>query len=111
MMRYVRKMDTNSIDEIILAQADRLSARGPEITDEIVEHNITYLNMLLRFYLEARETLKPLPKLLDGNEVMKILNIKPSRQLGEIMEALHEAQINGDIIDKDHAIEFVKNYK
>lgn len=111
MMRYVRKMDTNSIDEIILAQADRLSARGPEITDEIVEHNITYLNMLLRFYLEARETLKPLPKLLDGNEVMKILNIKPSRQLGEIMEALHEAQINGDILDKDHAIEFVKNYK
>ena len=111
MMRYVRKMDMNSIDEIILAQADRLSARGPEITDEIVEHNITYLNMLLKFYLEARETLKPLPKLLDGNDVMKILNIKPSRKLGEIMEALHEAQINGDITDKNHAIEFVKNYK
>ena len=110
MMRYVRKMDKNSIDAIILAQADRLSARGPEITDEIVECNITSLNMLLKFYLEARETLKPLPKLLDGNEVMKILNIKPSRRLGEIMDALHEAQISGDVVTKDHAIEFVKNY-
>ena len=110
MMRYVRKMDKNSIDAIILAQADRLSARGPEITDEIVERNITSLNMLLKFYLEARETLKPLPKLLDGNEVMKILNIKPSRRLGEIMDALHEAQISGDVLTKDHAIEFVKNY-
>lgn len=109
MMRYVRKMDKNSIDAIILAQADRLSARGPEITDEIVERNITALNMLLKFYLEARETLKPLPKLLDGNEVMKILNIKPSRRLGEIMDALHEAQISGDVLTKDHAIEFVKN--
>ena len=108
MMRYVRKMDTNSIDAVILAQADRLSARGPEITDEIVERNITSLNMLLRFYLEARETLKPLPKLLDGNDVMKILNIKPSKKLGEIMEALHEAQISGDVITKDHAVEFVK---
>lgn len=85
MMRYVRKMDTNSIDAIILAQADRLSARGPEITDQIVERNITSLNMLLRFYLEARETLKPLPKLLSGNDVMQILNIKPSKRLGEIM--------------------------
>ena len=66
--------------------------------------------MLLKFYLEARETLKPLPKLLDGNEVMKILNIKPSRRLGEIMDALHEAQISGDVVTKDHAIEFVKNY-
>lgn len=110
MMRYVRKMDSNSIDAIILAQADRLSARGPEITDEIVERNITSLNMLLRFYLEARETLEPLPKLLSGNDVMDILNIKPSRQLGEIMEALHEAQISGDVITREHAVEFVKNF-
>ncbi len=109
MMRYVRKMDTNSIDAIILAQADRLSARGPEITDQIVERNITSLNMLLKFYLEAKETLKPLPKLLSGNDVMQILNIKPSKRLGEIMDALHEAQISGDVITKEHAIEFVKN--
>lgn len=108
MMRYVRKMDKNSIDAIILAQADRLSARGPEITDEIVERNITSLNMLLKFYLETRETLKPLPKLLSGNDVMDILNIKPSRKLGEIMEALHEAQISGDVITREHAVDFVK---
>ena len=101
-------MEDNSIDEIILAQADRLSARGPEITDQIVENNITYLNMLLRFYLETRETLKPLPKLLTGNDVMQLLNIKPSKQLGEIMNALHEAQLSGDVITKDHAIDFVK---
>lgn len=108
MMRYVRKMDCNAIDEIILAQADRLSARGPEITDEIIEHNITYLNMLLRFYLEVRETLKPLPKLLTGNDVMKLLNIKPSKKLGEIMDALHEAQLSGDVLTKEHAVDFVK---
>ena len=110
MMRFVRKMGDNSIDDIILAQADRLSARGPEITDAIVENNITYLNMLLRFYLETRETLKPLPKLLTGNDVMQLLNIKPSRELGEIIDALHEAQLSGDVLTKNHAIEFVKNY-
>lgn len=108
MMRYVRKMEDNSIDAIILAQADRLSARGPEITDEIVERNIAYLNMLLKFYLEAKETIKPLPKLLSGNDVMDILNIKPSKKLGEIMDALHEAQLSGDVLTKEHAIEFVK---
>lgn len=109
MMRFVRKMDKNSIDNIILAQADRLSARGPEITDNIVEKNINSLNMLLKFYLEARETLKPLPKLLTGNDVMEILNIKPSPKLGEIMENLHEAQLSGDILTKDQAVEFVKS--
>lgn len=111
MMRYVRKMDNDSIDAIILAKADRLSARGPEITDNIVEKNISSLDMLLKFYLEARETLEPLPKLLDGNEVMKLLNIRPSKQLGVIMNELHEAQISGDVTSKEQAIEFVKHAK
>ena len=39
---------------------------------------------------------------------MEILNIKPSRRLGEIMEALHDAQISGDVLTKDDAIAFVK---
>lgn len=111
MMRFVRKMDTNCIDNIILAQADRLSARGPEITDEIVEKNINSLNTLLKFYLSAKETLKPLPKLLSGNEVMNILQIKPSPKLGEIMNALHEGQLLGDIVTKDDAIKFVQSYQ
>ncbi len=110
MMRYVRKMDLNSIDAIILAQADRLSARGPEITDEIVERNISSLNMLLKFYLEVKDSLQPLPKLLDGNEVMEILGIQPSPRLGKIMEALHEAQISGDVLTREHAVDFVKNF-
>ncbi len=109
MMRYVRKMDSNAIDAIILAQADRLSARGPEITEAIVERNINSLNMLLKFYLEAKDSLKPLPKLLSGNEVMEILNITQSPKLGEIMAALHEAQMSGEVTTKEHAINFVKN--
>ncbi len=54
-----------------------------------------------------RETLKPLPKLLDGNEIMKIFNIKPSPKLGEIIEALNEAQISGDVETKEDAINFI----
>ena len=111
MMRYVRKSEDNAIDNILIAKADRLSALGPEITEEIVNENISSLNKLLEFYLDAKETLQPLPKLLDGNEVMQILNIKPSPRLGKVLEALQEAQISGDILTKDDAIKFVKSLK
>ena len=110
MMRYVRKMEDNSIDEIVLSKADRLSARGPAITDGMVENNLNSLTRLQNFYLSVKDTLEPLPKLLDGREVMKLLNIKPSPRLGEIMDALHEAQLNGDITTKEHAVEFVKSF-
>ena len=109
MMRYIRKMEVNVIDNIILAKADRLSARGEVITEEIVRENIDGLDKLLKFYLERRETLKPLPKLLDGKEIMEIKKINQSPELGRIIAELKEAQINGDVNTKEDAIDFVKS--
>ena len=111
MMRYVRKMGENVIDNIFLAKADRLSAQGKEVTKEMTEENINGLNRLLKFYLGVKPTLKPLPKLLDGQEIMKILNIKPAPILGKIINELHEAQLSGDVNSKEEAIEFIKTRK
>ena len=107
MMRYVRKMGDNVIDNIILAKADRLSARGVDITEEIVNANISGLDKLLDFYLSKKDTLAPLPKLIDGREIMEILNIKPSPKLGEIINAINEAQLNGDISTHEDAVKMV----
>ncbi|MCQ2739664.1 MAG: HD domain-containing protein [bacterium] len=111
MMRYVRKMNDNVIDNIFLAKADRLSARGVDITDEMVETNITGLNNLLKFYMSVKDTLEPLPKLLDGLEIMEIKNISQSPLLGKIINELHEAQLNGIVNTRDEAIEFVNTYE
>ena len=111
LMRYIRKMESNVIDNIILAKADRLSARGEAITEDIVKDNIQGLDRLLAFYLEKKDTLKPLPKLLDGYEIMQIRSIKQSPKLGEIIKALKEAQINGEVNTTEEAIKFVKSFK
>ena len=108
-MRYIRKMEECVIDNIVLAKADRLSARGEAVSDEMVDKNISALNKLCEYYLSVKDTLEPLPILLDGTEVMKLLNIKPSKKLGEIMNALHEAQLSGDVTTKEQAIEFINN--
>ena len=107
MMRYVRKMGDNVIDNVILAKADRLSARGVDITEEIVNANISGLDKLLDFYLSKKDSLAPLPKLIDGREIMEILNIKPSPKLGEIINAINEAQLNGDISTHEDAVKMV----
>lgn len=109
-MRYIRKMEDNVIDNIILAQADRLSARGPAITDEIVNDNISRLNKLLEFYLMIKPKLKPIPKLLTGQEIMEIKNIPQSPILGKIISALKEEQSEGNILTKAEAVEFIKNF-
>lgn len=110
MMRYIRKMGENVVDNIILAKADRLSARGVDITEEVINSNINGLNKLLEFYLSKKDSLTPLPKLLDGREIMTLLNINPSPKLGEIIELLKESQLNGDITTYEEAKDFVLNH-
>lgn len=111
MMRYIRKMKDNVIDNIILAKADRLSALGVDITEDMVRENIEGLDKLLNFYLIKKDTLKPLPKLLDGNEVMKIKGIAQSPMLGEILKDLKEAQLCSIVNTKEDAIKFVQEWK
>ena len=108
-LRFYRKMGDETIDLIAIAYADRMSALGPEITQEMINKNINGLDKLLNGYLKQKTELKPLPKLLDGKEIMQILNIPQSKELGKIIEKLKEAQISSDVITKEDAINFIKN--
>ena len=42
---------------------------------------------------------------------MKILNIKPSRKIGIIIQMIQEAQLSGEITTKEDAINYIKNIK
>jgi hypothetical protein len=42
--------------------------------------------------------------LIKGDELMQVLMISPGPQVGYLLEAIREAQINHDIRDKDGAI-------
>ena len=111
MMRYLRKMQDDVIDNIVIAKADRLSAKGPDITQEIIDKNISGLEKLLQFYFAQKDSLAPLPKLLDGKEIMTIRGLKQSPELGRIIKDLKEAQLSGDILTQQDAIKFVTDYK
>ncbi|MBQ8887190.1 MAG: CCA tRNA nucleotidyltransferase [Candidatus Gastranaerophilales bacterium] len=111
-LKFYRKMEGYVIDVIILAMADRLSARGEMVTEEMVNHNITNLTKLLNDYLDTYKYMKPLEKLIDGKKIMELLQIKQSPKLGKIIKALNEAQISGDVNTKEEAIEFIlRNFK
>lgn len=108
-LRFYRKMENETIDLVALAYADRLSALGPDITKEMIDKNLNGLKSLLDGYLAQLNKMPPLPKLLDGKEIMALLGIEASPKLGEIIESLKEAQISSEVSTKDEAINFIKN--
>lgn len=110
-IRFIRKIGDDTLDLLELARADRLSARGPAVSDEMIEVNLSNLEKLKEKYFEISPKLKEMPKLVDGNEIMQILNLKPSSKLKEIIDEIKELQLEGKINTKEDAINFLKNYK
>ncbi len=109
-LKFYRKMDGYVTDVIILAMADRLSARGVQVTEEMINSNIKNLTKLMNNYIDERENIKPIEKLLDGQDIMEILNIKQGPQLGKIIKGLKEAQISSEVTTKQEAVEYIINF-
>ena len=107
--RFVRKLGANSLDVIALSKADRLSALGVAVTTEMVEKSLNHLDELKKYYESVKDIANCPKSLLDGREIMEILNIKPSKIIGEIIEELKELQLTGEIKTKDEAISYIKN--
>ncbi|MEM9151724.1 MAG: hypothetical protein AAGB19_14885, partial [Cyanobacteria bacterium P01_F01_bin.3] len=63
--------------------------------------------MIARF-LDAEDAIAHPPTLLSGNEIMQQLAIKPSRQLGQLLKAVEQAQAEGLIGDKEAAIAWLE---
>ena len=106
--RFIRKLGDDTPDIIELARADRLSAQGNAVTKEMTDITLNHLNNLLNYYNDVKKRGIDTKVLLDGKEIMELLNLKPSKKVGIIIEQLKEAQISGEVTSKEEAIEFVK---
>ena len=59
-------------------------------------------------YEEEQKRPKPPKPLLNGNEIMEILNISPGPKVGEILQKLVDAQLEEEVKTKKDAEEFIK---
>ncbi len=105
--RFIRKIEDDTPDLIELSRADRLSAQGEAVTKEVIDTTLNHLENLLNYYIEIKNTVETKP-FVDGREIMEILNLKPSKKIGEILENLKELQIAKEITSKDQAIKYIK---
>lgn len=65
-----------------------------------------------KIYELYRKSVKEMPKepkpVLKGEDVMKILGIKPGERVGEVLEKLREKQLEGEIKTKKQATDWLK---
>jgi len=101
--RYFRDTEEEGIDIIYLGLADHLATRGPLLArEDWWEHSALALFLLERRFREP-EVVRP-PKLVDGEDVMRLLGVGPGPRVGVLLAAVREAQGAGEVTTREEAI-------
>lgn len=110
-LRFYRRMGDLTPDVLLLALADRFSTLGEGITPEILAQSKRNHWWLLEQFRVEQSVLKQ-PRILDGKAVMDLLKLKPGKQIGDILEALLEAQQTGEVVlEEDAKAWLLKQYR
>ncbi len=106
--RFFRDTGDAGIDICLLSLADMLSRRSgaPEFERWNRELSITE-QMLDSYWNQTEDRISP-PKLLDGELLMAHFRLKPGKLIGDVLEAVREAQACGKISDRGQALEFAR---
>jgi poly(A) polymerase len=106
--RYFRDTGEAGIDLLFLCLADHLAARAAALDmNQWQEHCRMTDYVLTKHFTE--ENLSAPPKILDGHDIIKIFQLKPGPKVGELLEALHEAQADGEITTREQALAYIRN--
>ncbi|MBF7083233.1 hypothetical protein IT084_09630 [Desulfallas sp. Bu1-1] len=96
---------------LLLSLADITATRlASGFVDDASAYRKFILDILGKYTAEGSNYLHP-PGLLDGNDVCRLLGIKPSPRVRRVLDALAEAQVEGLVKTVNQAEEFVKQWR
>lgn len=108
--RFFRDAGLAGVDICLLSLADVLATYGPTLPQEHWENHIAVVRTLLSAWWEQpTESVSP-PALVSGHDLIAELGLPPGPLVGELLEAIREAQATGQIQDRRAALSFASRY-
>lgn len=102
--RYFRSCQAAGVDICLLSLADTLATYGSDLTQEIWIRDVGVVRVLLEAWWEHKDEEVSPPVLIGGRDLIHNLGVKPGPVVGELLEAVREAQASGEINDREEAL-------
>lgn len=104
--RFFNKLGKDVTDVLLLSLADITATYiAGEKAHDLAKYRTFTGDLLNKYYFEA-ETYVNLPALVKGADLMEALGLPPSKKLGELLKKISEAQVRGEVNNRDEAITY-----
>ncbi|MFA5144616.1 MAG: HD domain-containing protein [Candidatus Omnitrophota bacterium] len=101
--RYFRDSGSEAVSTLLLSVADQRATKGPLTTEELrLHHEKISLGLIKEYFKRSKE--KKLPRLINGDDLIKKLKLEPSPLIGRILSEIEELQAIGKIKNKAEAL-------
>lgn len=106
--RFFRDTGAAGVELILLSLADTRATSESNLTPEHWTACLEVCARLLEAWYEKAEEIVAPPQLLNGNDLMNELNMRPGRAMGELLELVKEEQASGQIGKREEALDFAR---
>jgi tRNA nucleotidyltransferase/poly(A) polymerase len=104
--RFMKDINGPVLDTLIFALADNLAASSVTPDEITTPPLFRTVNTLVTYYFQefAENTTVPL---LNGNEIMGLLDLKPGKKVGKLLEMIKSAEREGTLSTKEEALKLI----
>ena len=107
--RYFRDTGEAGVDVLFLSLADHLATRGPHLIPAHWQEHAQVVEYVLAQRFQEERVIVP-PKLVSGNDVINIFGMSPGPRIGELLEAVREAQASGELASREEALSYIREH-
>jgi tRNA nucleotidyltransferase/poly(A) polymerase len=105
--RFLRDTGEEAAGIALLSWADQRATCGPATTAADQRHHQTICwDLVTRFFAKKKE--KPFTRLINGDDLIQQLQLKPSPLFARILQEVEEQQVTGQIRTKAQAIDLAR---
>ncbi|MCP4427377.1 MAG: polynucleotide adenylyltransferase, partial [Chloroflexi bacterium] len=106
--RYFRDTGGMGLDIGLLALADHLATYdGPGDGDSWTRLLDAVTTLFSHYFERHTETVAP-PPLVNGGDLMDLLQLKPGPEIGRLLRLIQEAQAAGELTNREEALQFAR---
>lgn len=105
---FYKKAGETGVSIALLSLADTLATYGQTLSCDTWRRNVEVTRDILTAWFDHRHSIISPALLLDGNDLQARFGLSPGKQIGQLLDALTEAQAIGEVTNQEEAESFIR---